>query len=315
MEKKISSHVPVLTKELLSYLSPALKKKPLGEVYWALDGTFGGGGHARLILEHFANTTKLIALDVDKKAIDLGKKHFKKLYPERVFFTHKNFYHYLDLDNQEFSCIINNERIKNFQCIVLDLGLSTMQLEDKDQGFSLYKQGPLDMRLDLSHTKIRAKDLVNRLSEKELLALFKDYVRQKGLRRVVRQIQYVRKKTPFQTTKDLADLIEKKMGWRKKGKHPATNFFLALRVKVNNELEGLEKVLPNMIKSLRAGGGRLLVISFHSLEDRVVKKAFLKEALEGKGKILTKKPITPSYKERKKNPRSRSAKLRVFEKF
>ena len=307
MGKQPSSHIPVLTKELLGCVSSALKESSDA---WVLDGTFGRGGHTQAILENFPHV-KAVALDVDIDAINWGETHVQHLYPGRIHFVHDNFTHYLDLVKYRFSSIMG--KVKHFQCMILDLGLSSPQLESNKKGFGVYTEGPLDMRLDVSRSKMTAGELVNHLKEKELFDLFKDYVRAGGLRRVIKQMVHFRKTHPFHTTKDLAGFIEKYMGWRKRGSHPATHFFLALRVRVNRELEGLEKVLPDMIGTLSSEGGRMAVISFHSLEDRIVKRAFLKAKAEGKGKVITKKVITASYEERKKNPRARSAKLRVFE--
>ena len=273
-----------------------------------LDATFGAGGHTQALLTTFPFLSA-IAIDRDPLAINWGLKNVKPLFPEgALHFVQANFHQYSDLRRDQFSCFMNS---KGFDIIILDLGVSSPQIDQAERGFSFYKDGPLDMRMD-STQDFSASDIVNQWSQKELMDLFYFYGEIRRAGPLVKALLKERKKSPLKSTKQLADLIVKAQGWRKKGAHPATNYFLALRLKVNNELEGLKNSLPEMIKSLTPGG-RIFVLTFHSLEDRIVKNIF-KKAHGEQGQNLTKKVIAPAREEIKKNPRSRSAHLRIFEK-
>ena len=273
-----------------------------------LDATFGAGGHTQAVLKLYPFLS-VIAIDRDPLAVSQGIHNIKPLFPENsLYLLQADFHQYSDLVRQRFFGFMKGA---GFDIILLDLGVSSPQLDQAERGFSFYKDGPLDMRMDGTQA-FSAKDIINRWSEKALRDLFYSYgeIRQSGP--VVKAVLRQRRRAPLESTKQLADLIVKTRGWRKKGSHPATSYFLALRLKVNNELEGLKDNLPKMIKSLKSGG-RIFVLTFHSLEDRIVKNIF-KKAHGAEGQNLTKKVITPGREEIKKNPRSRSAKLRIFEK-
>jgi 16S rRNA (cytosine1402-N4)-methyltransferase len=204
---------------------------------------------------------------------------------------------------------LNDPPSGGFDVILADLGVSSPQLDQAARGFSFYQEGPLDMRMDQSQGATAA-DIVNSWPEVELLDLFTRYGEVRSPRRVVRALVNDRKQTPFTTTSQLSGLIERVEGWRKKGQHPATRYFLALRMAVNNELSGLETSVPDLMRAL-SEKGRLIVITFHSLEDRIIKYAF-REA-PALGFPLFKKVVVPSEEEILQNPRARSAKLRVFQ--
>ena len=193
--------------------------------------------------------------------------------------------------------------------ILLDLGPSSPQLDEPERGFSFYKDGPLDMRMnqDIQQT---AGDIVNQFTEEELIQIFKELGEVRNPRSVVRSILRERKKQKIESTGKLSRLIEKTVPWR--NKHPATPYFLALRLKVNNELEGLRESLPFLIQSLR-DQGRIFVITFHSLEACIVKQIFKESCLKKEGVLVNKKVIRPSREEVLSNPRSRSAQMRIFQ--
>ena len=274
---------------------------------WMLDATFGAGGHTKAALRRYSSLS-VIALDRDLSSVQWGIKNIKPLFPGRSFHLfHSNFHHYPDLMKNRFPLFLKG---KGFDIIIVDLGVSSPQLDQAHRGFSFYQDGPLDMRMDVTQT-FSATDIINHWSERELMDLFYLYGEIHTARPVVKALLRQRKKASIKSTKELADLIVKKQGWKKKGSHPATPYFLALRLKVNNELEGLSDSLPDMIRSLNPKG-RFFVLTFHSLEDRIVKNIF-KQAHNTEGINLTKKVITPSLEEIKKNPRAKSAKLRLFE--
>lgn len=294
-------HKPVLLEEILKFFPASLKKG------WILDGTLGAGGYTKTILTRYP-LCSLIGLDCDSSAVSWCTKNIKPQFPKRLHIIHANFHRYPDLMKNQFSLFLEQ---KGFDIIVVDLGVSSPQLDMAQRGFSFYKEGLLDMRMDTTQNFL-ASDIVNSWTEQKLRDLFYLYGEIHHSTRVVKAIIKQRKNTPFKTTKQLADLIIKQIGWRKKSFHPATPYFLALRLKVNNELEGLRETLPHMIQSLNVKG-RLFVVSFHSLEDRIVKYIF-KNAHNKEGLNLTKKVIMPTRAETKYNLRSRSAKLRIFEK-
>lgn len=286
-------HKPVLLSEVVS-LAREVKPRQI------LDVTFGRGGHTRAFLEAFPET-HVTALDQDLAAIEFGKQNFKQFIQDgRLTLLHASFH---DLRAQ--SDVLKNP----FDVILMDLGVSSPQLDDPERGFSFYHDGPLDMRMNQSRD-LSAAEIVNSWSEVELIEVFTRYGEIRRPHRVVRAIVQDRKTNPFSTTRQLAGLIERVEGWRRKGHHPATTYFLALRLVVNAELSGLETSLPILMQSLTPGG-RLTAISFHSLEDRIIKYAF-KEGREW-GMPLFKKVIVPSREECVDNPRARSAKLRVFQ--
>jgi 16S rRNA (cytosine1402-N4)-methyltransferase len=285
-------HKPVLLNEVVTL---ALQNSPTT----ILDGTFGRGGHTRALLRACPDA-KVWAIDRDHAAIAHAQVEFQaELAQGRLHVQQFNFHDIRALEKPA----------TGFDYILLDLGVSSPQLDESARGFSFYHDGPLDMRMDQSQD-FTAADIVNTWSEVELIELFQELGEVRRPQRVVKAIVTDRKLQPYSTTKALADLMARIEGWRKKGHHPATNYFLALRMAVNRELSGLEAGLTDLIQAL-SPKGRLAIITFHSLEDRLIKYAF-KEATE-LGSPLYKKVIVPTREEVSDNPRSRSAKLRVFQ--
>lgn len=296
-------HIPVLFDDVLSHVKGAN-----ASVNWVLDGTFGRGGHAIGILEAFPSV-KLVGVDRDHAAIEYGQQRFaKEIAEERLFLLRGNYAQLEEIDD-ELDSITQGEA---FDAILLDLGVSSPQLDQAERGFSFYNDGPLDMRMD-HRDSVSAADIVNDWSAEELSDLFYHMGEIKRPNRVVSRIIERRKEKPFQSTMELSHLIESAEGWSRKGHHPATNFFLALRIEVNKELEQVEQMIRPLVNRLKPGG-RFLVITFHSTEDRIVKLGFKSLKEEGVGRLVNKKVIQAQWPEKKKNPRARSAKLRVFEK-
>ena len=297
-------HQPILVSEILNLLPswPMEKKKK-----WILDATFGRGGHTTAFLKQL-DSAFVIALDKDAEAVEWGAKNLKPRFSDSLYILHADFHQYLNLMKNTFPVFLEEQ---GFDIIIMDLGLSSPQLDDSERGFGFYKEGPLDMRMNQSQS-FSASEIVNGWNESQLRDLFYSGGDIYRSGRVVKAILKERKIKPFVTTRQLADVIQKQVGWKKKGRHPATPYFLALRIAVNNELEGLGQALPEMIYSLNTGG-RIFVLSFHSLEDRIIKNLFKTEHKKS-GVIINKKVIRPSREEIHNNPRARSAMLRVFEK-
>jgi len=302
-----SFHIPVLTQEILNYLN--LKK---GGVY--IDCTLGGGGHSKAILENIYPQGSLIGIDQDIEAIETAKEELKS-YIDKIKLVKGNF--------KNLGEILLDLKIKIVSGIIFDSGVSFHQLKEKERGFSFKEDSHLDMRMDLTQ-EFNADILLNNYSEKELAEIFEKYGEERFSRRIARLIVTERKKKAITTTKQLSDLVirslprtKKRHTWRI---HPATRIFQAIRIEVNQELKALEKGLNQAIRVLE-DKGRICVISYHSLEDRIVKHLFKEVEREGKGqgdyglKIITKKPIRPSLEEVRDNPKARSAKLRVAEKI
>ncbi len=296
-------HEPVLLTEVVRWLV-----RRAGGMY--IDGTIGGGSHAEAILAASAPSGMLLGLDADVEAIARVGRRLRP-FGQRIVLVQDNFRH--------LAVVAEAHRFIDVDGILLDLGLSSFQLAGT-RGFSFQSAVPLDMRFD-SAQEVQAADLVNNLSEQALADLIYRYGEEKRSRRIARAIVQAR---PLYRTDQLAQVIARAVG-RRPGQriHPATRTFQALRIAVNDELGALEAVLPQAVALLKPGG-RLAVISFHSLEDRIVKWFFRGEAGRGKGiddarkirlRILTKKPLTASTEERARNPRSRSAKLRVAERI
>lgn len=283
-------HTPVLLSEVLAGLSPSKN-----ESY--LDLTAGYGGHASEILDVTQNYKDSTLIDRDEFAIEYLEEKFKG---KGITILNQDFYNAV---LQLFECG------KTFDIILADFGVSSPQLDMKERGFSFKNDGPLDMRMD-KRQSLTASDVVNKYSERELAEIFVNYGEEKPGRAkmLARAIVHSR---PINTTKELADIIVGKSGYSKV--HPATRIFQAIRIEVNDELAEIEKTLPLLPKLLNRGG-RVGIITFHSLEDRLVKEYF-KEASsfgeESKLQIITKKPITAESQELVINPRARSAKLRV----
>lgn len=301
-----ANHVPVFLHDVITVF-----KEATGPMRAGFDGTFGRGGHARAILTEWPNT-RMVAFDWDAEAVRFGNETFaSEIASGQLQLVRASYSEFADLRRIELARGSASPWPHEFDVMLLDLGVSSPQLDQADRGFSFYNDGPLDMRMD-QRGEQTAADIINNWDEQELAKLFIEYGEIHSPYRVVRAIVHDRKvKKPYETTRELASLIERVDGWHKKGSHPATRYFLALRLKVNEELTSLEEALPHLIQAL-APGGVLAVISFHSLEDRIVKNVF-KSQLEV-GQLVNKKVIKPSDDEVARNPRSRSAKLRAFKK-
>ncbi|MNL12709.1 Ribosomal RNA small subunit methyltransferase H [compost metagenome] len=298
-------HLPVLPGEVLQWLSPA----PGARV---LDGTLGGGGHSALLLEAIGPEGRLYGIDQDPEAIEVARRRLSAI-GSNVEIKAGNFADVLPVWPQD-----------PLDGILLDLGVSSHQLDTASRGFSFMREGPLDMRMNPNQAT-SAADLVNAMPERELADVIWRYGEERHSRAVARAIAQRRAERPFSTTRDLVEVVEKVVPRAKDGIHPATRTFQGLRIAVNDELGVLERVLPAAVSRLRPGG-RLAVISFHSLEDRVVKQFFRDEArgctcpprlpmcVCGRKptlEVLTSKPVVATPEENASNPRARSAKLRV----
>lgn len=289
-------HRPVLLSEVLSAAEEISPKS-------VLDCTFGRGGHSKALLSQFPKL-HILALDWDGEAIKYGQTLHST---SRIQFLRTSFYQFPEELRQSPPLFAKQ---RPFDMILMDLGVSSPQLDQGERGFSFYRKGPLDMRMD-RRMRLKAEDLVNGLSKRELIQLFQEYGEVKRPFPVVHAIFEARKRKRIQTTEELVQLIQKQAPRSRFGRHPATPYFLALRMKVNGELEGLKKSLPDFLPFLK-GKGYFVVISFHSLEDRIVKQTFRRFVKEEKGFLWNKKAMTPSSEEKKVNLRSRSARLRVF---
>lgn len=294
----METHVPVLRKEVLYFLKPKAGAR-------FIDSTVGGGGHTEAFL---ANGAEVLGIDQDPTAVEFVRRRFKA-YPNVFKVVQGNF--------STLAKIASKEGKTQVDGILFDLGFSSFQIDDPKYGLSFNVEAPLDMRLD-PKLGVTAADLVNSLSENELYKLFKEVGEEKFSRAISRAIVRRRRVKPFRTTVELAGLVEEEYrghergeGWRRKI-HPATKVFMALRIAVNLEFENLKSALPQAVSLVRKGG-RLVVISFHSGEDRIVKKFFKEQERMELLKILTKKPMIPDSSEIKSNPRARSAKLRAVE--
>lgn len=292
-------HRPVLLREVLEILDVTREG-----IY--IDGTIGLAGHALGILGQNPTAT-LIGLDIDEQSLAEAKKKLRP-YAGRVQLYHAD-YRYLPGLDIDFSAV---------RGMILDLGLSSFQLDSPERGFSFNQDGPLDMRMDLRN-KTTAYKIIDTYSEPKLNRLFWEYGELKQAKRLAKEIVSRRKIKKIETTTELRLLVEDICGWiPQKGKiHPAAKVFQALRIEVNGELEGLGEFLETMVGKV-SSSARLAVISFHSLEDRIIKRTFVRLASDEGGpallRLLTRKPVTPSEEERAANPRSRSAKLRAAEK-
>ncbi len=295
------SHIPVLLNEVVSFL----KVKP-GGTY--IDCTVGGGGHCEAILEHSSPGGFLFGIDKDQSALDLADRRLREKFEGRYRFFHG--------DYKDFQQMIHLDKKGDIHGVVADLGVSSMQLNTPERGFSFQKDGPLDMRMDVSQP-VKASDLVNDLPVKDLADLIRTCGEERYANQIARAIVRAREESPILTTAGLAGIIKENVPpvYRYGRIHPATRTFQAIRIAVNRELESLSEFIKNIFQYL-APGGRLAVISFHSLEDRIVKRTFL-SLIQKKKKDpdfqWTKKPVCPSEEEVESNPASRSAKLRVIE--
>ncbi|MGI8788968.1 MAG: 16S rRNA (cytosine(1402)-N(4))-methyltransferase RsmH [Pyrinomonadaceae bacterium] len=303
-------HKSVLLAETVKLLKPQA-----GEIY--LDATLGLGGHTEKILSDFGET-RVLGVDQDFEAIEIAKRRLKK-FGERVEIFHRNF--------SEIKQVLANAQVEKVDGIVADLGVSSLQFDSATRGFSFRFDAPLDMRMNADSDAETAAELLRTLSEFEIARIIYEYGEERLSRRIARRIVEKRERgESVETTKQLAELIERAIGRGRKDKiHPATRTFQALRIAVNGELEILEKFIRDGVEILKKGG-RFVVITFHSLEDRIVKQTFQK--LAGKCfcpprlpqcvcgarreiEILTRKPVVAGEDELNENPRARSAKLRA----
>jgi 16S rRNA (cytosine1402-N4)-methyltransferase len=303
-------HKAVMTEEVMHFLGPRQ-----GEVI--VDGTVGTGGHAEYILERIRPGGRLIAVDRDPQAISAAKERLG-MASQEVGYYREN---YRDLQS-----ILDSEGLSAVDGILLDLGVSSLQLDDPSRGFSFRADAPLDMRMG-PDVERSAAELVNKEQEKELSRILYTYGEERWARRIAQFIVEARKRRPIRTTGELARLVEDAVpaGARRGRKHPARKTFQALRIAVNGELDDLKEGITGGIGRL-ADSGRIVVLTYHSLEDRLVKQAFnslakgsdyppgTPLATEPVLRVLTRKPVRPSPEETERNPRSRSAKLRAAEK-
>ena len=290
-------HRPVMVEEVLDYLN-----LQSGQII--LDCTVGGGGHASGILDKIKPDGFLIGIDKDMEILQTAKQALSKT-------TGKfKLYHadYSDIDE-----VLRQAKVDKVNGVLLDLGVSSLQFDQEDRGFSFAKEAPLDMRMDRSRG-ITAQNLIQRLSETELAELLWKYGEERWSRRIARAILKEKKGVGITSTRQLAAIVERVVPRGKSKIHPATRVFQALRIAVNKELENLE-IFLDKIYNYMAVGARIVIISFHSLEDRIVKSKFIEMAKKNIFRVLTKKPITPHESEIRENIRSRSAKLRAAERI
>lgn len=295
-------HIPVLRDESIDGLG--IKS---GDI--VVDGTLGGGGHTLQIINKFGSGVKIIGLDLDKDAIERAKNLIGEI-PHDVIFRTIGF--------QEINQVLDELNIPSVDKILLDLGLSSFQLEVSGRGFSFLKDEPLlmTMKKDLKEEDLTAKEIVNNWEEENIADIIYGFGGEKYSRRIAHAIVQARKEKEIKTTFELVEIIEKSVGryYRRIKIHPSTRTFQALRIATNSELQNLKKVIGRGFERL-VHGGRMAIISFHSLEDRIVKHEFKKLKEEGYANIITKKPILPKKEEVINNQRSRSAKLRIIEKI
>lgn len=288
-QELLMSHIPVLLNEVVEYLSAS-------RLQTVFDGTCGAGGHARAILESHPEIEQYIACDQDMEALAIAKTSLAP-FLSKVQMCHTNF----SFPPQEPTM---------FDAILLDLGVSSMQLDTPGRGFSFMKEGPLDMRMD-TQEPLSAEEIVNHWDRVSLERIFREYGEERGSRKAAEAIVMARSKRLFRTTLELAEVLSRVLP-RRGRMHPATKIFQALRIAVNSELEVLKKAIPLLAKRL-APKGRFLVITFHSLEDRIVKEEFKRLVATGDFSFVLKKPLASSRREVVQNARARSAKLRAIE--
>jgi len=296
---RIAAHDPVLLDEVLRLLEPAGRGV-------LVDCTVGLGGHAEALLGSAGAGCRLIGIDLDEGNLQAAKRRLAR-FGERVRLFKANF--------ADVRTVLAEAGAAGADAVLADLGAASNQFDDPQRGFSFMADGPLDMRFD-RQGKTTAARLIARLGEAELADLIYSYGEERYSRRIARAIVAAREQQPIESTSALAQIVcgslPAAVRRTRRGVHPATRTFQALRIAVNDELVNLENLLSALPEVLTVGG-RAAVISFHSLEDRRVKVAFARLAAEGRARILTKKPITPTGEEKSRNPRSRSAKLRGIE--
>lgn len=312
MSSPTTPHISVLLPEVLAAFKDLRMR-----VF--VDATLGAGGHSAAILEAHPELEMLVGIDQDPTALEIARKRLSP-WNDKTILISGNF--------EDIATDLAARGISTVDGILMDLGVSSMQLDLAEKGFSFMRNGPLDMRMD-PEGSLTAADVINTYSERDLGAIFRDYGEEKQWRTAARAIVAARSQKPILTTHELVAVLKPVFFWKKKGINPLTLIFQALRIYVNHELDVLQKVIPEAIELL-VKGGRLGVISFHSLEDRIVKNGFnfaASDKYDTSGiagvfldktpvvKVITKKPIAPSLEEIDINPRSRSAKLRVIEKL
>ena len=306
------AHVSVMTAEVMQFLRPEPHCR-------YLDGTLGGGGHAEQILIQSSPDGRVLGLDWDGEAIGAAQEHLSR-FGERLALRQASF--------TAAKVILADLGWQAIDGVVLDLGVSSHQLESSERGFSFRARGRLDMRMDRGRA-LDAHQIINTFSAAELQRIFREYGEEPDARRIAAAIVAARNRKPIQDTEELAGIIARAKRSRRRDHHPATQTFQALRIAVNQELQQLQQFLENGYELLKPGG-RMAIISFHSLEDRLVKSAFRKWDREclcppraprcscgwsRKVKLLTKRPVVPSTQEIAANPRARSAKLRAVERI
>ena len=305
------NHKPVLLEETIKGLN--IKKDGI-----YVDGTLGGAGHSKEILKHLSENGKLIGIDRDEEALQAAQKNLEQF--KNVQYIHGN--------HDDIEEILKELKIDKVDGILLDLGVSSYQLDEKQRGFSYLGNNELDMRMDKTQ-KLTAKQVVNTYSEEELADIIYKYGEERFSRQIAKNICKYRKEKEIDTTEELVNIIEKSMpAYSKKEGHPAKRTFQAIRIEVNDEIKPLYNTVKKCIKLLKPQG-RLCIITFHSLEDRAVKEAYTDSigkctcpkdlpycvcGAKSEGKIVNKKPIIATKEEQEKNSRSKSAKLRIFEK-
>ena len=311
--KKEFNHIPVMLEECIN----SLNINPDG-IY--IDGTMGGAGHSFHIAKKLSEKGLLIGIDRDEEALSVAKERLKEF--DNIKFVHDN--------HDNIKDVIERLNIDKVDGILLDLGVSSYQIDEKTRGFTYMKNGPLDMRMDKTQ-ELTAEYIVNNYKEEDLARIIYEYGEEKFSRRIAKNICEYRQKEKITTTEKLVEIIENSIpkSHNEKQGHPAKRTFQAIRIEVNDEIKPLYNTVKNSIECLK-NNGRLAIITFHSLEDRCVKQAYADSigkctcppglpycvcGNKSLGKIITKKPILPSDEEMINNSRSRSAKLRVFEKI
>ena len=304
-------HKPVMLNECIQGLQ--IKKEGI-----YVDGTLGGAGHSKEIAKRLENTGQLIGIDRDEEALKSAKENLKE-------FSNIT---YIKGNHDDIKIILEELNIENVDGILLDLGVSSYQLDEKNRGFSYLGENRLDMRMDKTQ-ELTAEKVINEYSEEQLSNIIFRYGEERFAKRIAKNICVLRKQKKIETTKQLVEIIEKSIPKSKQREgHPAKRTFQAIRIEVNNEIKPLYDTILNCIDCLKPKG-RLCVITFHSLEDRAVKNAMIEAkgkctcppdlpycvcGAKSKGRIITKKPIIPTKEEQEENSRSKSAKLRIFEK-
>lgn len=289
-------HIPVLKKEVIEYLNV---KENLNYI----DATVGEGGHAIEILKRNAPEGKLLGIDWDPEILKEAEKNLKE-FKKRIILVNENF--------KNIKKVVKEKKFKKIKGILFDLGISSWHIEKSKRGFSFRKDEPLDLRYS-THEYFPAREIINLYPEEAIERILKEFGEEEEAKRIARAIVKARQKEPILSAKKLGEIV-KKAKIKKEKIHPATKTFLALRLFLNEEIENLKEGLKSAFDVLEKGG-RLVVISFHSLEDREVKNFFREKEKAGEAKVLTKKPVVSSFEEILKNPRSRSARLRALKKL